>query len=388
MTTDRERLTTFFYLLSRGDLTGLGWGEINALIDECRSSTLDIFTSSGGETLAREMVDRLLGPAAEPVPEPVLDAGWQEFPPELLGAIKRWRNENLGALRDVERAYQIGLAVGENDARATGNPMGHLNADAIIAYDLERDEPASADVHFCIRQIADKVHYAPVHIAGLVADERAKYERAVSALDAELEAECSRHRATLAELEKARASLLDSPDMRRHKTLREAGDFISSARSCLDPGLYADGLIERCYLAAIADGGVVHSKPDSIGARLVAELAAVESEIADLRTKQAAGQYNDKAIRHGLEEATRLRDVLRRVDGRESAYASAVPNNVGPRAVLAAAGWQDLGEGLWGLACTSVVVHAADGSCSVNGGEEIGTAAMRALADIADGSKP
>lgn len=46
--------------------------------------------------------------------------------------------------------------------------MGRLDADAIIAYDLERAQPAPTHVHDAIRAIADKPHYTPQIIAALL----------------------------------------------------------------------------------------------------------------------------------------------------------------------------------------------------------------------------
>jgi len=64
--TDRDRLTTFFYLLTRGTpgMPGLGWGSVHELIDTCKSDSPVTFTSEAGEALARAMVDRLFKPEA------------------------------------------------------------------------------------------------------------------------------------------------------------------------------------------------------------------------------------------------------------------------------------------------------------------------------------
>lgn len=43
-----------------------------------------------------------------------------------------------------------------------------FNAEEIIAYDLERTNPVSEDIHHCIRKIHDKPHRAPLYISDLL----------------------------------------------------------------------------------------------------------------------------------------------------------------------------------------------------------------------------
>jgi hypothetical protein len=79
MATDHDRLTTFFYLLTRGTdrRDGISWGHVTRVIDDCLNMEAAIandvaegrclvgdpvFASNGAEALAREMARRLLGP--------------------------------------------------------------------------------------------------------------------------------------------------------------------------------------------------------------------------------------------------------------------------------------------------------------------------------------
>jgi len=48
--------------------------------------------------------------------------------------------------------------------------IAKFDPDAIIAYDLERKNPASDDIHSLIRNIADKPHRAPVYIKQEIED--------------------------------------------------------------------------------------------------------------------------------------------------------------------------------------------------------------------------
>lgn len=64
MTGERERLVCFFYLLTRGTphSKGMAWGDVNTILKELGSKP-NVYTSKGGEALANEMADRILGPA-------------------------------------------------------------------------------------------------------------------------------------------------------------------------------------------------------------------------------------------------------------------------------------------------------------------------------------
>ena len=46
--------------------------------------------------------------------------------------------------------------------------VGNFDAEAIIDYDLERDDPVSAEIHSLIRRIADKPHHAPQYIVEIL----------------------------------------------------------------------------------------------------------------------------------------------------------------------------------------------------------------------------
>ncbi len=52
---------------------------------------------------------------------------------------------------------------------SANSQFGSLDAEAIIAYDLGREHPASEEIHACLRQIADKPHRAPLYLADLLA---------------------------------------------------------------------------------------------------------------------------------------------------------------------------------------------------------------------------
>ena len=59
----RDRLVSFFYLLTRGTpgVDGMGWGSVKELLREaCKGDGESVFTSEGGELLAREIVHELL----------------------------------------------------------------------------------------------------------------------------------------------------------------------------------------------------------------------------------------------------------------------------------------------------------------------------------------
>ena len=47
----------------------------------------------------------------------------------------------------------------------------NFNSEEIIAYDLERKNPASNNIHYCIRKIHDKPHRAPLYISDLLKPE-------------------------------------------------------------------------------------------------------------------------------------------------------------------------------------------------------------------------
>lgn len=61
---NRNRLTCFFYLLTRDTLP---WGELHRLIDEARKSDDCLFTSDDAAALAEAAVIRLLGEEPKPV---------------------------------------------------------------------------------------------------------------------------------------------------------------------------------------------------------------------------------------------------------------------------------------------------------------------------------
>jgi hypothetical protein len=113
MATDHDRLTTFFYLLTRGTdrRDGVSWGHVTRVIDDCLSMEAAI-ASDVAEALAREMARRLLGHGGQSSAQ----AG--VYPPELSAIVRPWMDENHIAVRDIERAYHLGLAIGENDAKA------------------------------------------------------------------------------------------------------------------------------------------------------------------------------------------------------------------------------------------------------------------------------
>lgn len=47
--------------------------------------------------------------------------------------------------------------------------FGDLDAERIIAYDQDRTNPASSEIHACLRKIEDKPHQAPLYLTALVA---------------------------------------------------------------------------------------------------------------------------------------------------------------------------------------------------------------------------
>lgn len=250
--TDRERLTTFFYLLTRGTprLPGLGWGDALALINECLHP-VDM-QSEGALTMAGEMTEHLLGSV-----------------------------DDLSAEQDVK-------------ARSSG-AMGWLDAEAIIAYDLERTNQASADVHDCIRLIADKPHYAPVHISGLLREhDRARGQALHLARDVltrlwdtfspcgpgpfspEDVARWSEVASVIDRLNTATRGTEAPPvtdNKHRGETLRDVAKMLAELRdrymAHLLPGAMGfpwvdkiNAMIDQCNLASLPDGGVTYSEPD------------------------------------------------------------------------------------------------------------------------------
>jgi hypothetical protein len=206
MTTDRDKLTTFFYLLTQR----VGWHDLMRDISDAALGKARPSHPTGAAALAEDLAARLLGPDATGA-EPALDPGWPSSDDER---IKRGR---------------FIVPVGA---------LGYLDAEAIIAHDLQRPVPASPDVHACIRAIADKPHKAPQLIGDLLDQARSESEtRAPSRVDRE-----------------------------RRETLLAAAEMLSELRSectLTVPRLSCIAeLIDRCNLAAIADGGVVRSEPE------------------------------------------------------------------------------------------------------------------------------
>lgn len=55
--------------------------------------------------------------------------------------------------------------------------MKNFDAEAIIAYDLDRRSPEPReDIHHCLRHIENKPHRAPLYIADLLMNERRRFE--------------------------------------------------------------------------------------------------------------------------------------------------------------------------------------------------------------------
>jgi hypothetical protein len=255
MTTDRDKLTTFFYLLTGGtdDFAGIPWGEALGLIGaSCEihdDGVAPSYEYKTGARFAREMVDRLLGPDPAEA-EPVLDPGWpltpgrevEEMAERFWGIVSK---NVFGRTSDPSwppsnPAWATGVREGIVDlikAMRPTNAMGWLDAEAIIRHDSLRPVPAFADVHDCIRAIADKPHKAPQYISDLLDQARSESEtRAPSRVDRE-----------------------------RRETLLAAAETLSVVRGWVmneaNRRRIAE-LIDRCNLAAIADGGVVRSEPD------------------------------------------------------------------------------------------------------------------------------
>jgi hypothetical protein len=239
MTTDRDRLTTFFYLLlhPHDDYTGVGWATMEAMIsDASRGLGPGGYSSPSLAAMAREMVMLLLGPDAAEA-EPALDPGWPaaDHVAQLREVIRLAINEHGGVSARIADAV-----IASGWTRVQSNAMGYLDAEAIIAYDLERPVPAFADVHDCIRAIADKPHKAPQLIGDLLDQARSESEtRAPSRVDRE-----------------------------RRETLLAAAEMLTCVRDRFLVGgsflVEVDEMIDRCNLAAIADGGVVRSEPDPL----------------------------------------------------------------------------------------------------------------------------
>jgi hypothetical protein len=184
MTIDRDKLTTFFYLLTRGqdERAGMGWGTVEDVILDCLPyESAKVCVNNGAAALAREMVDRLLGP--EPAEaEPVLDPGWLPYTEH-----ERWLAANRGHIDQLREV--IRLAINEH-----GGVPARI-ADAVIAAGWTR---------------------APVNA-----------------------------------------------DRERRETLLAAAKMLRDL--CGQRSQTVDELIDRCNLAAIADGGVVRSEPDEPG---------------------------------------------------------------------------------------------------------------------------
>jgi hypothetical protein len=104
MATDRDRLTTFFYLLTRGTdrRDGLSWGHVTRVIDDSLSMEAAIandvaegrclvgdpvFASVGAEALAREMARRLLGPVQRGATDSLRCAALRDAA-EMLGELR------------------------------------------------------------------------------------------------------------------------------------------------------------------------------------------------------------------------------------------------------------------------------------------------------------
>jgi hypothetical protein len=179
MTTDRDKLTTFFYLLTHR----LAWGEVIDTIEDARAREPDTLWTKAGAALAREMVTMLLGPDRTEA-EPVLDPGWLPYTEH-----ERWLAANRGHIDQLREV--IRLAINEH-----GGVSARI-ADAVIAAGWTR-APANAD-------------------------------------------------------RERRAALRDAAKLlARTNTMR--GPFQDEINATID----------RCNLAAIADGGVVRSEPDPL----------------------------------------------------------------------------------------------------------------------------
>lgn len=189
MPIDRDTITAFLYVLARDYLP---WGEVRAIIDESLAVDPAIYVDSPDAGIGSILTDRLLGAETS---EP-------------------------------------------------SSAMGHLNATAIIAYDLAREQPAPTEVHDCIRAIADKPHRAPLYLSDLIRD-------------------C---------------------DRRRRETLREAAKVLIGLRDKCDAKdintwtdrFQINAMIDRCNLASLPDGGVAYSSPTR-------DYPATDAEVRRLR---------------------------------------------------------------------------------------------------------
>lgn len=71
-----------------------------------------------------------------------------EYPPELLAIIDPWLSENIDAARDMERAYHLGLAIGEHDSRLMfeRGPVSHSDTGlTLISQAITRAEASLTD---------------------------------------------------------------------------------------------------------------------------------------------------------------------------------------------------------------------------------------------------
>jgi hypothetical protein len=149
-----------------------------------------------GDTLAVALVDgRLsithvrLGHAAlwaklPPTPEGLTQAqkardallacgiDWSAETPEAIGASSKSVH---AAYLAIQHECEAWLRVAEPDdddddeGEEDDDESFNFDAEAIIAYDRGRPSPASAEIHACIRKIADNPHLAPLYLADLIA---------------------------------------------------------------------------------------------------------------------------------------------------------------------------------------------------------------------------
>ena len=152
MTTDRGKLTTLFYLLTRGTpgLPGLGWGDVHGLIDECNGDEASVFTSGPATDLARGMVTRLLGPEPAARPASGIDVADIREEIEHLYCLAANAREEGAEGRSAAKIYaatadRLTSALGPEPAAVidpgwpTSGAMGHL--DALPDGGVVRSEP-------------------------------------------------------------------------------------------------------------------------------------------------------------------------------------------------------------------------------------------------------